>query len=99
MQDAEHSDVLIEVKGTHTTAEDEFYHDLGGELFKKTLPLLNDVLSKLLTVSIALSGGSAFFLGDAGYPQWTRITAAMMFVLASVSSLFGVNPLQRHAED
>ena len=73
-------------------ADAAFYHEMGEELYKKTIPFLNDVLSKLLTISVSLSAGTVFFLGDRTYPQGMRLVAIIMFMLAFGSALIGMIP-------
>ncbi len=89
MQSDLHEDGM---KNQTLNADAAFYHEMGEELYKKTIPFLNDVLGKLLTISVTLSGGTVFFLGDRTYPNGMRIVVVFMFLLAFIMAFMGIIP-------
>jgi len=92
MQNDQPNDGVTAKPGEYPSPDEILHHELGEELYKKTVPLLNDILGKLLTVSITLSGGSIFFLSDKGYPNELKVAAVIMFLLAFVTALGAVLP-------
>lgn len=90
--DDDHDLAEVPIQGVMASAEDEFFVEFGEEIFKKTIPFLNDVLRQLLTTSIALSGGTLMFLTDPRCDKNLKLAAAVMFFLAIGCSFVGVLP-------
>ena len=80
------------IQGRMATAEEEFFVGLGESIFKGTIPYLNDVLKQLLTVSIALSGGTLMFLSDPQCSKGMKLAAAVLFGAAIICAFVGVLP-------
>lgn len=80
------------IQGQMASAEDEFFIGVGEDIFKKTIPFLNDVLRQLLTASIALSGGTLMFLTDPACNKGLKLAAACAFFLAIICAFVGVLP-------
>jgi hypothetical protein len=80
----------------YASATEAFFTRFGEELYKRNLPLLNEVLRQLLTTSVALMGGGVAFLGaDLCNPD-LRIAALIMFFLAVCAALIGVHPYRNN---
>lgn len=75
-------------------ATDAFYCDIGNQLIRNRIPFMNEVLRQLLTLSVAMLGGSTFFLGPAVCHPGLRIAAMSMFLLSLLCALFGVLPFR-----
>ena len=80
------------IQGETPDPNEVFFSEFGDELFKKTLPNLNDTLRLLLTTSIALMGGGIVFLGPDLCNANFRIASLLMFFVSVCISLIGVHP-------
>lgn len=78
--------------GGEPTEDDLFYVEFGGELVKRALPFVNEVLRHLATLSTALAGGSAAFLSDAMIGPWLKLPAVVVFVLSLAVAFLGIMP-------
>src|SRR4051812_41938515 len=85
--------VIGEVQvGGKPTGDDLFYIDFGGELVKRALPFVNEVLRQMVTLSSALAGGSAAFLGETMIGPGYKSAAVFCFVAALAFAFAGVLP-------
>jgi len=87
----EPSDQKIKL-GKWPDPEDVFFFELGEEIFKRNIPFLNEILKQLVTMSIALSGGSLMFLDKSVCDPTLKLAASVMFFVALISSFVGVLP-------
>ena len=80
------------IQSVPASAVDAFLYGWWEESQKRNIPLLNDVLRSLMTLSTALSGSSLLFLNqvDVSY----RLGAATFFLLALIVSLKGILPFE-----
>jgi hypothetical protein len=83
----------IRVEATPGSASDGFYLDRGQELRKQTIPLLNDILTKLIVLNTALLG---VFVGIKEVPVTLamRILTIACFIVSLAVAFFGVYPKQ-----
>jgi hypothetical protein len=81
----------VEVMAQPATETEVFLKEWAKETIKRNIPLLNDVLRSLLTLSTALSGAS--FLAQTVTPAF-RVGAAICFLGAMLASLRGILPYE-----
>ncbi len=81
----------IRVEAMPGTPSDGFYLDRGQEMRRQTLPLLNDVLQKLIVLNTALLG---IFVGIKEIPlsPSMRVAAIVCFLGSLTLAFFGVYP-------
>ncbi len=85
---------VIECESEVASEEDVFYKEWGKESLKRSLPFVNDVLQRLLTLNTTLIAGSFLLRDDALAAVW-RIGAAFCFLTSLTLCLLGMLPYAR----
>jgi uncharacterized membrane protein len=85
--------LTFKVPSEQPTTRDIFFADLGDELFKKNLTVLNDSLRHLVTMSVALVSGGIVLWDKNAHNKWVFGVAVLLFWLALVFSFFSMVPL------
>src|SRR5262249_49452294 len=80
------------VEGKLADPVDLFYIELGQETYKRNVPFLNEVLSKLITLNASLLGGGLYFLKEDVIPSWSRVLAVIFFLIATLVAFLGILP-------
>lgn len=84
------------VKGQSPTSEERFYLEWGKQSLKENIKICNEILSKLITITIALSGGSIVQTLVDNPIQKTIITS--IFVIALCLSILGYLPKKKYVD-
>src|SRR5437870_12649275 len=84
------ADEIAEVAAEKATETDIFLKEWGKETVRRNIPFLNEVLRSLLTLSVALCGGS-LVLGPTISIGW-RVVAGSAFLIAAIVALVVVMP-------
>lgn len=87
--------VEYHVEGRACTAEEEFFLKLDEEGIRQLVPRLNDALTRMLTLTTALAGGTLALLKDDVCTGWGRVAAALCFFAALLAAAYGTIPYQR----
>ncbi len=86
------SDVIGKILESKPASPREvFLYEWWEDSQKRNIPLLNDVLRSLLTLSAALSGSSMIFLSQVD--GRLRVAASVFFLCAMMVSLHGLLPI------
>jgi DMSO reductase anchor subunit len=83
----------MRIETREPNSEEVFYFELAEEVRKKTLPASNDILRQLLTLSVALTGGSLAIFRENMLPTAFRIPVVVSFLVAVIIGLLSVFPI------
>jgi hypothetical protein len=80
------------IQSRKATEWESFYRSIGRDSFKNAVPLLNDVLQKLIVLDTALVGG---FVGikELPIPEWARLLAALGVFISLGFAFYGIYPV------
>lgn len=81
------------IQGEPLRADEQIVCAAWDDGYRQTIPRMNDVLGRLLTLSTALAGGSMVLLGKDVCEPWLRAAATLLFAAALVTSTIGVIPV------
>jgi magnesium-transporting ATPase (P-type) len=80
------------IKVTGPSEDEEFYISWGRETLKNNITLVNEVLRQLVSLNIALLGGSIVFLNDNLIDWAFKVAIILMFFSSLIFSFVGIMP-------
>jgi hypothetical protein len=86
------------IKGTAPSEDDEFYISWGRETLKHNLVFANEVLRQLVTLNVALLGGSIIFLDNIFVDSNIKVFALLSFFFSLIISFIGIMPYARSVD-
>jgi len=86
------------LSGRPPSDKELYYARWARETLKRNIDLANDVLKQLVTLNMALLGGSVLFLAEDMMPQPLRFLAIFSFLAALIISFLGVLPYESHLD-
>jgi hypothetical protein len=69
-----------------------YYAEMGREIEKQTIPRLSDALQRIITLSTAMLGGSAFFLTPGTIPDGAKAGSLFLFLMSLTMAFWGSLP-------
>ena len=86
------------IKATAPSEDDEFYISWGRETLKQNLVFANEVLRQLVTLNVALLGGSIIFLDNKFVDTNIKALAILFFFISLAISFIGIMPYTRSVD-
>lgn len=93
-----HVDKSKPIKATAPSEDDEFYISWGRETLKNNINFLNEVLRQLVSLNVALLGGSIIFLNDTFMDSTFKGLVILVFLLSLMFSFAGIMPYGRSVD-
>jgi hypothetical protein len=93
-----HVDKSKPIKGTAPSEDDEFYISWGRETLKNNINFLNEVLRQLVSLNVALLGGSIIFLDNRFVNDTFKALVMLAFLFSLMFSFAGIMPYGRSVD-
>ncbi len=86
------------IQATAPSEDDEFYIAWGRETLKNNITFANEVLRQLVSLNVALLGGSIIFLDDKLLDSTFKLFIILAFLLSLIFSFAGIMPFGRYVD-
>ncbi len=93
-----HIDKTTPIKATAPSEDDEFYISWGRETLKNNINFLNEVLRQLVSLNVALLGGSIIFLDNRFVDDTFKVIVILAFLFSLMFSFAGIMPYGRSVD-